>query len=202
MIIDIVGEDDVTRAVIKRLIKEIRKDITIGKVLPARGGQIKILAPKYNLLQTRVMLLTDLDTYDCPTALIKDWFGNAILNPNYLFRIAYGETESWLMADRKGFSNWIDADINLIPLPSTIDKRKNILEIVFPYKPSLYLMREIAPCSKNNIIKEGLMPKEGANKGPLYNSILTSFIEHNWNTKDASNNSTSLTKAIGRLQNF
>jgi hypothetical protein len=202
MKVDIVGEDEVTRAVIMRIIKDFRQDIIIDKILPARGGQLKTLAPKYNRLNSPIILLTDLDVYDCPPSLLLDWFQSNRLNPNLLFRIAYGETESWLMSDRKGFSEWIESEINLIPYHSIIDKRKGIIEIVFPYKPSLYLMREIAVHSKNKEKREALIPLERAKKGPLYNSILIAFIEKHWNISNASINSTSLTKAIQRIKEF
>lgn len=202
MKVDIVGEDEVTRAVLKRLLKDLRLDIEIDKILPARGGQIKVLAPKYNALDLPIILLTDLDTYDCPPSLIYDWFKGVQINRNYLFRIAYGEAESWLMADRKGFSRWIGSKITSIPDSQIIDRRKNIKEIVFPYKPSLYLMRDIATNATNIKIKNGLIPKEGSKKGPLYNATLLPFIENYWNIESASINSTSLQKAIQRIKEF
>ncbi|MFA5815989.1 MAG: hypothetical protein WC865_10255 [Bacteroidales bacterium] len=202
MKIDIVGEDDVTRAIIERLIEEYRPDLIIDKVLPARGGHIKPLAVKYNLVNSPIMLLTDLDTYDCPPSLIHDWFGPSILNPKYLFRIAYGEGESWLMADRVGFSAWIHSDIHLIPPTTIIDKRRNIFEIVFPYKPSLYLMREIASASRNIEMRTNFSPRTGAKRGPLYNSTLLPFIRSTWNIVNAARNSTSLSKTIQRLLEF
>ncbi len=202
MKVDIVGEDEVTRAVIKRLLKDFRPDIEINKVLPARGGQIKVLAPKYNQLKLPIICLTDLDVYDCPPSLIKDWFVSNLDNHLFLFRIAYGEAESWLMSDRKGFSKWINANIDLIPDKKVIDRRKNIFEIIFPYKPSLYLMKEIASQSKNNEIKEGLVPREGAKKGPTYNSTLLPFIEKHWDINNAASYSYSLTKTIERIKQY
>ncbi len=202
MKVDIVGEDEVTRAVLKRLFRDLRLDIEIDKILPARGGQIKVLAPKYNALDLPIILLTDLDTYDCPPSLIQDWFKGVQINKNYLFRIAYGEAESWLMADRTGFSRWIGSKITSIPDSQIIDRRKNIKELVFPYKPSLFLMRDIATKATNIKIKNGLIPKEGSKKGPLYNATLLPFIENYWNIESASMNSTSLQKAIQRIKEY
>lgn len=202
MKVDIAGEDEVTRAVLLRLLTELRPDIEVNKVLPARGSQLKILAPKYNLLNSPVILLTDLDQYDCPPSLLSDWLPGVTLNRNLLFRIAYGETESWLMADRTGFSGWMGTEPELIPIPQTIDRIKDIREIVFPYKPSLFMMREIASKSKSKAIREGMVPKDGAKKGPLYNSTLVPFIQNIWDFHSASNHSTSLQRTILKIINF
>ena|ERR1700757_1048345 len=202
MEIDIVGEDPVTQAIIERLVKEYRKDIKIKNRLPARGGQLKNLAPKYNLLQSPIFLLTDLDTYACPPSLIKDWFGEQIVQNNMLFRVANEEAETWLMADRKGFSKWLNVEIDLIPIPKIIDKNKNIAEIIFPLKPSLHMMMKIASQSKNEKLKESLTPKKGASKGPGYNMAILPFIEKNWNIENAATNSYSLSVTIERLKKF
>jgi hypothetical protein len=198
MRIDIVGEDYVTRAVISRLIKEYRADLTINNSMPVRGGEIKSKAPMYNNTGLPIFMLTDLDSYACPPSLISDWFGNSSLNNNLLFRIAYGEAETWLMADREGFSKWLQININKIPKPK---KNAGITEIVFPYKPSLFLMKDLAACSLNNELKEGLCPVFRAKKGPLYNSLIRDFIENKWNIEEAAKNSASLAITIERLKN-
>lgn len=202
MEIDIVGEDPVTQSIIERLLKEYRTDITIKNRLPARGGLIQSLAPKYNVLGSPIFLLTDLDTYSCPPELIRKWFGKENISDELLFRIAQEEAETWLMADRKGFSKWLSVDENLIPEPKLIDKKKGISEIVFPMKPSLFMMMKIASQSTNAKLKEDLTPKKGAGKGPAYNSAILPFIENKWNIENAASNSYSLTKAIRRLKDF
>ncbi|SJZ60514.1 hypothetical protein SAMN04488128_101884 [Chitinophaga eiseniae] len=202
MDIDIVGEDPVTQAIIERLIKEYRTDLVIKNRLPVRGGQIQSLAPKFNLLDSPVFLLTDLDEFQCPPSLIKKWLGNTPVNPRLIFRIAQEEAETWLMADRAGFSKWLGVDIKTIPEPKIIDRRKGISEIIFPLKPSLYMMMKIVPSSKNADLKDKLIPKPGAGKGPAYNSALLPFIEKIWNVENAAKHSYSLQKAILRLRNY
>lgn len=64
------------------------------------------------------------------------------------------------------------------------------------------MMKKIASASKNDTIRDSLLPKEGAKKGPLYNSILVPFIEKIWNIEDAAKNSTSLAKTLERLKSF
>lgn len=202
MEIDIVGEDQVTQQIIERLINDYRKDISIKSRLPARGSQIKILAPKLNLLASPVFLLTDLDNYFCPPSLLTDWLNGEKLNEELLFRIAQEEAETWLMADREGFSKWLEIDIELVPTPKVIDSKTGALEIIFPIKPSLFMMMNLASTSKNNELRENLTPITGAKKGPAYNSSILPFIKNKWNIENAAKNSYSLTKAIMRLQNF
>ncbi len=203
MDIILVGEDEVTRKIMERLIKEYRKDIQIIRREPVRGGQIKKLAPNYNKLKSPVFLLTDLDSEECPPSLIKNWLDNSEKSPYLLFRVAYGEAESWLMADKTNFSNYLEIDQNSIPSIYNIDrKNKENIEIKYEYKPSLFLMKELAAQSKNNSIKEGLTPKNLAKKGPTYNSTLSPFIEKYWNPNVAKENSYSLKKTIQRLIEF
>lgn len=202
MDIDIVGEDAVTQAIIERLLSDYREDINIIRRLPARGSEIKNLAPKYNLLNSPVFLLTDLDAYHCPPSLIKDWFPGLEITNDFMFRIAQEEAETWLMADRQGFAQWLNVDINLIPEPQVIDKRIGSIEIICPLKPSLFMMRNIASASTNQTLKEYLTPIAGAKKGPGYNTAILPFIKNIWNIENAAKNSYSLSKAISRVKTF
>lgn len=202
MEIDIVGEDSVTQAIIERLISDYRQDFNIVRRLPARGSEIKNLAPKYNLLNSPVFLLTDLDAYHCPPSLISDWFKNTTINEDLLFRIAQEEAETWLMADRKGFAKWLGVNIELIPEPQIIDRNHGIIEIICPLKPSLFMMINIASYSPNQTLREYLTPVAGAKKGPGYNTAMLDFIKNIWDVENAAQNSYSLSKAIYRLKSF
>ena len=149
MKIDIIWEDPVTYSIIERLIKDYRPDIIIANKLPSRWWEIKKLAPLYNKIAGHIFLLTDLDWYECPPSMIKWWFWDTAIVDTLLFRIAHDEAESWLMADKIGFSKWLGIDIKKIPPVKIIDNKKWINELSFPYKPSLYMMRELVPESKN-----------------------------------------------------
>src|ERR1700761_3824132 len=160
----IVGEDEVTKAIIRRILLDYRKDIVIENELPARGGQIKQFAPKYNKIDSPIILLTDLDLYNCAPTLIKDWFKDEPLTQQFCFRVACDEAEGWLMSDRQGFAKWIGVDIDLIPEPILIDRKKN-LEMRFKMKPSLFLMKKLAENSRIEKLKRDLVPVNGASKG-------------------------------------
>ncbi|NSL86156.1 hypothetical protein ECE50_004905 [Chitinophaga sp. Mgbs1] len=180
MQMNIVGEDAVTRAIIKRLIKEYRPDIHIGAELPIRGGEIKRQSLIFNKLNEPVFILTDQDDAHCPPMMISAWFGTQIINKFMNFRIATTEAEVWLMADREGFAKWLRIDKNDIPKARPVNRRTGYIELPFPIKPSLYLMKVLAAKSKNLDLMDQLMPKELARKGPAYNTALVPFIENKW----------------------
>lgn len=200
--INIVGEDPVTRAIIKRLINDYRPDIELGTEYPVRGSDIKRQAILFNKLDAQTCILTDQDNAVCPPIMIRDWFGDALINRLMLFRVATTEAEVWLMADRDGFAGWLGIDAVLIPQPTKVGRLGNYIELPFPMKPSLFLMRELASHSTHEDVKKDLTPKEYAKKGPAYNSTLIPFISDHWNPQKARKNSTSLDKAINRLIEF
>ena len=54
-----------------------------------------------------VFMLTDLDSpRECPPGLIRSWI-KGTLNPRFFFRVAVMEVESWVMADRMGFADFL-----------------------------------------------------------------------------------------------
>lgn len=202
MEIDIVWEDQVTQAIIERLLKDYRTDIAIKNRLPVRWWQIQKYTPIYNKIWDFIFLLTDLDNYVCPPSLINEWLVGDSLSPKMLFRIAQDEAESWLMSDREGFSKWLRVDIDVIPKTHFLDKKKQINELKFNYKPSLFMMKEIVPLSKDEQMKTSLLPRSWAKKWPNYNSTLIPFIQTEWNIENAMINSYSLKITVDRLMNF
>ncbi|NJL59453.1 MAG: DUF4276 family protein [Desulfobacteraceae bacterium] len=200
----VVGEDDVTREIIKRLLQSYRKDFDVIREEPVRGGKIKKDVLKYNCLNLPVIMLTDLDQYDCPPSLIREWFQEEPKNPNLVFRVACDEAEGWLMADKTGFAKFLKISEDLLPALKSLDTRRNPqnIELAFPYKPSLFLMRELAQKSADKSLKEKLMPRTVAKKGSQYNSTLLPFVVNHWNIEAAIKNSYSLQKAVERIIKF
>jgi hypothetical protein len=196
-----VAEDDVTHAILDRLIYGIKDKSGLDIIkLPARGGKILGDLKKYNELSKTdpVVLLTDLDSFDCPSSILRK-----IKNKenDFLCRVAIQEAEAWLIADREGFASYLGVPLDIIPASKKIRPLRNVedVELSFPYKPSLYMMREIVPKSNKKNIVDGLTPLDGYSKGPLYNSTLIPFIETEWNIQRASQNSYSLKRTIARL---
>jgi hypothetical protein len=59
-------------------------------------------------------LLTDLDQHDCPSQLIAGLL-NHQCHVNFLFRVAVSEVESWALADREGFAQFLGISSVLVP---------------------------------------------------------------------------------------
>lgn len=199
----IVGEDSATKEIIKRVIGFCSAEINIIAELPARGGQIKKDILKFNELSKSfpVVLLTDLDSFNCAPEMIRKLIGETPKEKSFILNIAIDEAEAWLMADREGFSRYFHVPVQLIPLPSSVRFKNNSYrnEMVFDYKASLYMMHRIIPNStKEEIIKQ-LLPIKGSKKGPEYNSAIEPFIRDHWNIENAMLNSNSLVRMISRI---
>jgi hypothetical protein len=198
----IVGEDDVTLAVIRRVLAYCSADYKIIQNLPARGGQIKSKISEFNKLSEThpVVLLIDLDSDDCApllfNTLVKD------KNKNFIFNIAVDEAEAWLMADRKGFASYFKIKIEDMPSVYLTKQggNKALTEMNFTYKSSMYLTHELIKKSKNSEYIQQLTPKKNAAKGPEYNSCMLPFIQNAWNIDDARKNSDSLNRMILRIE--
>jgi hypothetical protein len=205
MDISIVGEDSATKESLKRIVTDYNSDLNIVNEYPARGGKTKQLIKRYNLLAASIpiLLLTDLDQYDCAPEFIRQHLGGAAKHNNFLLRVAVDEVESWLMADRVGFAEYFEVPIELIPqsIAPRISK-PTVNELSFPFKPSLYMQIEIFPHSTNKQFREGFISSVEAYKGPEYNSLITPFIQKKWNLKAAAKNSYSLRKAIERISSL
>jgi len=202
----IVGEDPVTREVIKKLLEVICPNgFNVIREDPVRGSEIKKLAPNYNLLAQSlpVILLADLDNNNCPPTEQAAWLNNQPKHPNLMFRFAIDEAESWLLADRPGFAAFLGIDMVHIPEPTASRSREpRNLEIRPRYKSSLFLMRELASISPKTELKRQLTPLDKTSKSAEYNSALLPFISLHWNVNTAKQNSYSLQKMVHRLEEW
>lgn len=198
----IAGEDEVTLAIIKRVLSSCSTDYTIIQSLPARGGQVKSKIPELNKLSEThpVVLLIDLDNDACAplllTKLIKD------KNKNFIFNIAVDEAEAWLMADREGFASYFMLKTEDVPFACQTKQggKKLLTEMNFKYKSSMYFTHELIKKSQNIAFIQQITPKKNAAKGPEYNSCMLPFIQHAWNIDNARQNSDSLNRMIVRVE--
>lgn len=194
------AEDEVTQLIIRRLVSDYNPLITSLREEPVRGGMIEDLIPKYNLLSSPTIGLIDLDSGCAVTKLESTLRGNP-LRDRFCLRIAVEEAETWLLADTVNCALYLGISSDLIPAPR-IDPFGNGLEIILPYKVSLWIGRELGPNSNNNYIRNGLQPLSGRTKGPLHNTIFGQFIDNYWNPEVARLGSNSLNKAIDRIRSF
>ncbi|MCX5846268.1 MAG: DUF4276 family protein [Deltaproteobacteria bacterium] len=188
----IATEDALSEAVADRLIEEENRGIYVAVHLGRKGNDYL----KRELRQFKkiaryipVLLLTDLDRIECPTALIDDWRGRMVLPETMLFRVSVRETEAWLLADREGFAQF--SGVPLIRIPNHPES------LVDPKEALLNLVRRYGRRS----VKADILPARGstARIGLAYNQALCGFVQESWSLERAAQAADSLDRARRRL---
>ncbi|GAB1454245.1 hypothetical protein MASR2M47_43010 [Draconibacterium sp.] len=191
--INLAYEDDLSEVVMTKLLESFGNKYAIHNTYPGHGfGYLKTNIRGFN--QASVVapffMLTDLDNYDCPPSLMKDWI-TFPLQPNFIFRIAIKEVEAWLLADREGLSDFMK--VPLVNFPSAPEKELD---------PKRTLI-QLAKRSRSRRIREDIVPiNENAQIGPNYNGSLMEFVIEKWNIENATTRSRSLEKAVSKLATF
>lgn len=199
----IVGEDPVTRAIIRRLVNDYAPNLSILREEPVRGSQVKSLVSNFNKLakSSPVVLLEDLDTEDCaPTARVKLLRGE-IQSEDFLINIAVDEAEAWLYADREGFASYLGVPLSSIPGDSLqrMGGPHARREVETAIKTSMHLTKTLILESYKEELKKQIVSPDGRCKGKEYNNAVVPFIMDLWNPERARLSSYSLDGTINRL---
>jgi hypothetical protein len=190
----IVFEDELSDAVMRRLLAHSGRPFVVHNSILARGNsKIRRDIAKYMTACKYVphIVLTDLDQYPCPPALLESW-GVANQPRELLFRVAVREIEAWLLADINGLSTFLGVSRNKFPArpEAETDPKQTLLNIVRR--------------SKKRRMASEILPSPGskAAQGPLYNDHLCGFVASSWNVEAASVNAPSLARTIARISDF
>ena len=100
--IHIATEDELSEAVALKLVARV-PGLEHGLLLRRGGnGYLRSRMPQWSDLARRqpVLVLTDLDTLTCPSALIGSWLGGRLPSTGLLLRVAVRTIEAWLLADK------------------------------------------------------------------------------------------------------
>jgi hypothetical protein len=188
-------EDDLSESVIRRLLVDTGRDYFVGTVFGRGGsGYLRSTAKNWNAAAaagTPILLLTDLDQHPCPPGLIEDWLDSAP-HSNLIFRVAVREVESWLIADREGFAEFLGISDAAMPLqPDQLPDPKQSLV-------------NLARRSRTRKLRESIVPRKDSTavQGPDYNGCLGDFVRNRWNPNAAMQRSPSLSRAWDRLTAF
>ncbi|NQU86626.1 MAG: hypothetical protein HQ541_12775 [Mariniphaga sp.] len=191
--INLIYEDDLSEMVMVHILNQFNNKFHIANSYPGHGfGYLKTNIRGFNQASSIIphFMLTDLDNYICPTELINDWI-NFTVNPNFIFRIAVKEVESWLLADIEGLSEFLRVSPNNFPLQPEIE--------IDPKNKLIQLARR----SRLRKIREDIVPiNDNATIGPNYNGCLIEFIVKKWDIQKAMQRSSSLLSAINKLNQF
>ncbi len=190
----VAAEDELSVAVVRKLIQATGRKFVISRIMNARGyGRLKSGIPKFrNACHVLPhVVLTDLDQYPCPPALLQDWKAQS-LPPQLLIRIAVREVEAWLLADRSGIANFLSVAKNKVPQypEAEVDPKRTLINL--------------ARKSRRQRLAMELVPEMGssASIGPLYNARLSEFVTLSWDVECARMASPSLDRTLSRLASF
>jgi hypothetical protein len=187
-------EDELSEAVLRRILTHIKRGYAVGVAYRHGGfGYLRRTVPGWNRAAKGqpFVLLTDLDKYACPKALIADWLP-VPLHPNLLFRVAVREVESWLPADKVNLALYFGISDQRVPKDA--DALADAKAVLI----------DLARRSRLRELRNGIVPKRGstAQQGPDYNGRLIPFVQNSWDVRAAANNSPSLARTVERLKIF
>ena len=183
-------EDRLSDAVATKILETF--DVKIVKRIGFQGkSDLERKTPELNRAANgiTVFMLTDLDSpRECPPGLIRSWIRGS-LNPKFFFRVAVMEVESWVMADRMGFADFLSIPLHRIPSPTD--------DILNPKEFLLSLARR----SRKKTVREALVPAQGTtfSVGNEYNTLLSEFVQEHWDLKRAVTASPSLKRTLDRI---
>ncbi len=187
-------EDELSAAVMRRLVAEVGRNFVIDRIINKRGnGQLRTGVPKFKSASHALphVILTDLDRYPCPPDLLQAW-GATNLPPQLLVRVAVREVEAWLLADRLGIADFLAIAAVKVPTNPEIevDAKRTLINL--------------ARRSRKGRLTQELVPATGSSNqiGPLYNARLTEFVSTQWNVPRARENAPSLHRTLLRLSTF
>ena len=191
--ISLATEDELSEAVLSQLLEKSGRYLIGASYRGGGFGYLKRTIAGWNraAIGTPLVVLTDLDSAECPPRLIAEWLP-VPKHHNLLFRVAVREVESWLLADRIQLADFLHVRPNLLPLePDSLPDPKASLIAV-------------ARQSRLRLLREAIVPKPGstAKIGPDYNGQLGRFVRQRWDIEEARANSISLQRAWNRIVSF
>jgi len=187
-------EDTLSESIVRVMLKQSGKPYSIGICFGKFGsGYLKNTINGFNNAAkgTPFLVLTDLDKIDCAPLLVKNWLQRT-KHHNLIFRVAVREIESWLLAHRSAFAQFIGISEKMIPVnPDEIEDPKRFLV-------------ELARKSRKKGLRSAIMPQSDstAKIGPDYNNKLREFIYRDWNVHCALRASQSLKRAFCEISHF
>ncbi len=184
-------EDALSETVGRRIVDDTGSGLAVSQLLRRDGfGYLRKRLRNFCEIasHTPVLLLTDLDTKECPPTLIEDWSRGDAIPKQLLIRVAVRQVESWLLADRDGMARLLKISVRKLPRdPDALPDAKR----------SLLQLAQRAP----RAIREDLVAESGATaaQGLGYNAVLSTFVRTSWDPSQAELFSNSLARARMRV---
>lgn len=201
IVVNLAVEDELSEHLLRATIAQTGRPMLVGAVHGRQGnGYLKRMLPAFQNAARGLawLVMTDLDDRPCAPELIEDWFGCRIddyaahRHPNLIFRVAVRESESWVMADRDAFADFLGIPTQSIPteIDTVVDAKKCLLDL--------------ARTSRKRDLKDDLVPRPGDKRtiGPDYNGRLADFVHSSWRASRAKTASPSFHRAFSALNVF
>jgi hypothetical protein len=187
-------EDALTESLFAKILREIPVAYAIRTIYNRGGyGYLRQTINGFNNAAKGIPFLigTDLDTYECPPALIVDWLQRP-RHHNLLVRVAVREAEAWILADKQNFADFLGIRSALIS--------DDVEAIPDPKRELIQLVRK----ARRRELREDICPPANSTRtvGPNYNSRLSAFVQQHWNPNTARERAKSLARTIDRLIAF
>ena len=139
------------------------------------------------------LILRDLDRdAPCASALIADLLHERGLAPRVSLRIPIRAMESWMLADRQGFTGEFGVAAHRLPdRPDELDDPKQHL---------IHACRH----STRRTVRNAMVPRPGSGRrvGPEYAARIAAFARATWSAERASRRSPSLERALAGLRDL
>lgn len=189
----VIGEDLLTCTLGERLVREYLPDWRMPLTPINTQGITKLIPslPRY-LQQAKlqpILCVADSDG-KCVRELLEKWLP-ASLPDEFSLRLAVPESESWLLADRHGFSAYFEIPEKLISRrpDEEPDAKRHLLNL--------------AKRSKTRLLRQEVVSPTDTNKpGNGYNLHLCHFVRTSWSASRAGEHSPSLARTIRRIAGF
>lgn len=193
-LIHLAVEDDLSHALSFRLLRTSQNQYEVYHTLGRQGrGYLESKITEINRAARHIafFVLIDLDRDNCAPQSLVTLLPNG-KSQGLILRYAVRASESWVLADRHGFTSLLGIPLNKIPMNTDMIA-----------DPKQFLL-SAAKLSRRSQLKEELLPPHGstARVGPNYNGVLTEFVAKNWNIEEAVCHSESLRSAVDALDTF
>jgi hypothetical protein len=201
ILINLAVEDELSEHLLRVSLAQTGRPFLVGTVRGRQGnGYLKKMVPAFENAAhgSAYLVMADLDNRSCVPELIEDWFHRDLATyanhrqPNLIFRIAVRESESWVMADREAFAEFLGIALHHVPAqPDTVlDPKRQLLDL--------------ARKSRNRDLRDDLVPRPGDFRtiGPDYNGRLGEFLNTAWRASRAESSSPSFRRAFAIMKQF
>lgn len=186
----VIGEDALCCTIGGCIARQVAAQALVQEPV-STGGRTKLKRDlaRYQQLASRFRVLCIADTDgQCAKQMRSEWLPSGS-SANFALRFAVTETESWVMADRERFAEFLGISVARVPTdPDGLSDPKAAL-------------LELARRTRDRELRADMVSMSNpAKPGSGYNGRLVHFVETRWRVAAASTRSNSLARAVRQVE--